>query len=48
MSTLLSNYNMQRKLEYVNCCRYKKNKTMPLFAGNVYADVECDSRRLIL
>lgn len=47
MSTLLSNYNMQEKLEYVNCDLCKNNETTLLFEKDGYKHVKCNSCGLI-
>jgi hypothetical protein len=48
MSTLLSDYNMQKKLEHVNCGICKKSETTLLFAWDVFANVEYNPCRPIL
>jgi hypothetical protein len=48
MSSLLSNFNMQKKLESANCGIYKKDGTALLFNGDVFTDVDYNPCRLIL
>jgi len=47
MSTLLSNYKMQEKLEYVNCDLCNNNETTLLFTKDDYNHVKCNSCGLI-